>query len=52
MRQGLLLGISEKAPGFIQMQFYKKIPDMFLNVRNTSFPLCSTLELPMKFNKK
>lgn len=52
MRQGLLLGISEKAPGFIQIQLSKKVPDMFLNVRNTSFPPCSTLKLHTKFNKK
>lgn len=40
-RPDLLLGTSEQAPGFIQTQFYEKIPDMLLNVRNTSFPLCS-----------
>ena len=52
MRQGLLLGISEKALGFIQIQLSKKIPDMFLNVRNTSFPPCTTLKLHMTFNEK
>lgn len=52
MRQGLLLGVSEKAPGFIHIPFYKKIPDVFLNVSNISFPPRSTLKLRKKFNKK
>lgn len=52
MRHGLLLGVSEEAPGFIQIPFYKKIPDVFLNVSNTSFPPRSSLKLCKKFNKK